>query len=942
MKPADIKKIAGIARGSIDRIIAHWLPGKTKREGRELLALNPRRNDQNHGSFSINLDSCRWADFADSAKGNDLVSLVAYLDGVSQSKAAQSLGEFLNIRIENDATERATRPQNGKGNGKALPVSSEKPEGGNGDGWQCVMPVPDNAPKPPQTHPRHGKPSARYDYLDINCKLNFYHDRYNKPNGEKKQFSPLTLWQKGSAFKWQFKAPPEPRPLYGLPGLAAIPDADCWIVEGEKAAFALEKLLPNHPVTTWQGGSQAVAKSDYSPLVGRDVVIWPDNDNPGQKAAIALMEQLQAVNPASVRVLDVSKLERASGQPLQPGDDSADLLAAGWTAERFADFLQRDGVLIDAAVFVGNADKDSVESISDQPASTVPSKPESETPQRGFEVFDSGVYFIEPTKDGKLRRRWICGKLEVLALARTPDNKEWGKLVTFQDYDKKIKRLVVPMRHFNGEGLAATGELLAEGLSIAPKARQLVLEFLQTSEVDSRARLTDRVGWHDSNQIFVMPQMSVGKSSEEWLYTRTEDDHFTQRGTLEEWKQNISRLCAGNSRFVLAVSAVFAAPLLRLVNGEGGGIHFRGGSSSGKSTILRVATSVIGSPDYFLNWRSTDASIENLAQDRNDCALILDDLAQVDGRLVNDVSLMLGNGLGKNRGKAEGGNRRTARWKTMLLSSGEVSLAEHAASVGKQVHAGSEVRINDIPAECDAGMKGLEYIHDYDSPTKLIRAFGENVTQYHGTAFPAFLDHLLRIQQEIPTVIQDCEKAFTKAVLTDKSSSSQCLRVANRFSIIIAAGELATRLGITGWPPGEAMKAGIACYEAWLESFGGTGNREERQIISMVRHFLESHGEGRFVPFDRADDSHAPKTLQRCGYRKAANDGMTEYFVLRESFKHEVCKGKDYRAAARVLIDKGYMKPGEGKNLCPKVDLPHEGRIRAFHILPSIWSDDDD
>lgn len=116
------------------------------------------------------------------------------------------------------------------------------------------MPVPDDAPKPPAAHSKHGKPSRRYPYHDKDGRINFYHDRYEKPKGEKKQFSPLTLWQKGGKFEWRFKVPSGLRPLYGLPGLVAFPDADCWFVEGEKATETLQKLLPDHPVLRWQGG----------------------------------------------------------------------------------------------------------------------------------------------------------------------------------------------------------------------------------------------------------------------------------------------------------------------------------------------------------------------------------------------------------------------------------------------------------------------------------------------------------------------------------------------------------------------------------------------------------------------------------------------------------------------------------------------------------------
>ncbi|MEI2766945.1 MAG: hypothetical protein V9E86_00230 [Nitrosomonas sp.] len=251
-----IKRVAATALGSIDSVLNHWLPGG-KKQGQEYLGLNPLRADSQPGSFSINLNTGNWADFATGDKGLDLVALVSYLENETQGKAAERLAAFFGIPPEqNDSSERAMSDSKKIGNGKPSTIKKESVDVTNpssdDDGWQCVMPVPDNAPEPPAAHPRHGNPSRRYPYHDKDGRVNFYHDRYDKPEGEKKQFSPLTLWEKDGKREWRFKVPSGLRPLYGLPGLLQYPDADCWFVEGEKAAEALQKLLPNHPILCWQ------------------------------------------------------------------------------------------------------------------------------------------------------------------------------------------------------------------------------------------------------------------------------------------------------------------------------------------------------------------------------------------------------------------------------------------------------------------------------------------------------------------------------------------------------------------------------------------------------------------------------------------------------------------------------------------------------------------
>ena len=71
-------------------LLASWLPDG-KQVGREWVALNPTRADRKAGSFKINMDTGRWADFATGDKGGDPISLYAYLNKLSQRSAAAEL-----------------------------------------------------------------------------------------------------------------------------------------------------------------------------------------------------------------------------------------------------------------------------------------------------------------------------------------------------------------------------------------------------------------------------------------------------------------------------------------------------------------------------------------------------------------------------------------------------------------------------------------------------------------------------------------------------------------------------------------------------------------------------------------------------------------------------------------------------------------------------------
>lgn len=79
-------------------LLQRWLPGG-KFTGSEYVAVNPRRVDRTPGSFSINIRTGRWADFAvgDRASGGDVVSLAAYLGNLTQVQAAEKIATMLGM-----------------------------------------------------------------------------------------------------------------------------------------------------------------------------------------------------------------------------------------------------------------------------------------------------------------------------------------------------------------------------------------------------------------------------------------------------------------------------------------------------------------------------------------------------------------------------------------------------------------------------------------------------------------------------------------------------------------------------------------------------------------------------------------------------------------------------------------------------------------------------
>ena len=166
--------------------------------------------------------------------------------------------------------------------------------------------------------------------------------RFNLPGGGK-EFLPATFCRQAAsgAREWRFKGWAAQRPLYGLDRLAARPHAPVVVVEGEKAADAAAKLLPDQVVVSSPNGAKAAGKADWSMLRGRDVTIWPDNDHEGRSYAAALTKALRGITK-SVRIV-------ASTPGTPEKWDAADALAEGWDRAK-AEKLIAAAVPADASV----------------------------------------------------------------------------------------------------------------------------------------------------------------------------------------------------------------------------------------------------------------------------------------------------------------------------------------------------------------------------------------------------------------------------------------------------------------------------------------------------------------------------------------------------------------------------------------------------------------
>ncbi|AVP87955.1 hypothetical protein phytr_10270 [Candidatus Phycorickettsia trachydisci] len=155
------------------------------------------------------------------------------------------------------------------------------------------------------------KLEALHRYCDDQGNILGYAARLIDRQSGKKQVLPVAYLydQEENKAKVALKAFTDQKLVYGLEKLRD--NKTVLIVEGEKTADIAQTLFPEMNVISWIGGSNSAYKVDWSGVHGKQVVIWPDNDAPGVKAAEIIHERLSVLENYSgdkVSIVDVKNL----------------------------------------------------------------------------------------------------------------------------------------------------------------------------------------------------------------------------------------------------------------------------------------------------------------------------------------------------------------------------------------------------------------------------------------------------------------------------------------------------------------------------------------------------------------------------------------------------------------------------------------------------------
>lgn len=326
-------------------------------------------------------------------------------------------------------------------------------------------------------------------------------------------------------------------------------------------------------------------------------------------------------------------------------------------------------------------------------------------------------------------------------------------------------------------------------------------------------------------------------------------------------------------------------------------------------------------------WRATTNGLEAIAAFRNDSFLPLDEAGESDPSEIGIIIYALANGVGKQRARRSGVIREAARWRIIVLSSGESSISSHMGEGSKRIKAGQTARLLDIPAT-HFTYGAFECLHEYNNGQVFADSLKQAVNKNYGHAGIAFVTQLIIEERDLPTLYAEmCQ-------LEDFYSTDGVeLRAVSTFALIALAGELATEYGLTGWEKGEAQKAAITAFQSWKE-YRGSGGTENRQILKGIYDFILKYTDSRF-----SDKKMKPETTmvrERAGWWQIVN--KKRVYLFTSSALKEAAQGFDVRKITDVLDQAGWIVMRDNGKRSKKVSINGQ-TLGLYHICPN-WEED--
>ena len=528
-----------------------------------------------------------------------------------------------------------------------------------------------------------------------------------------------------------------------------------------------------------------------------------------------------------------------------------------------------------------------------------------------------------------------AGEIIPEGIISTPDGKDKGVRLMFNN-----EPFIINLSLFRGTASSLFSELIKEGIPLKRSETKEFIEYIgRLFFPTSKALLSNyivptRNGYLNADLVYVLgSRVYCNKGQEkkdEVLPLELQDTMkgvFEKKGCKEAYYNVILNKLAPDF-IVFIVLIALSGCLLEFVNIDGGGFHIFGPSGVGKTILLRIAASVIGSstspdqgsqePCYMMSWGATKNGIEAKFNIFNDGLLILDELGKYISKHFGSDLYALSGGAFTARMNSELKSVDAKPATFMLLSSGELAMQEMLRRLRENLLGqGKSVRMPGVPIQ-SSDLFSPELYSDSEAAA---RDYEKVLNDNSGFLFEDFIQKLLNHKASYAELKSDVktrfESTFNEMKLSLPNKGSIESRVLKRFALLAVAGQLAHEFGVLPWTNEKVMNAISSVYMRY-HSYEPNRLSDAEIALRVIKRKLQSE-QGNFV---RVKSTTVPN--KHYGY---ISD--THYYIYPETFKRWLSSANESEVV-QLLRDENLLKSESGRNTLRTTEhLPIRANVRS-------------
>lgn len=248
--------------------------------------------------------------------------------------------------------------------------------------------------------------------------------------------------------------------------------------------------------------------------------------------------------------------------------------------------------------------------------------------------------------------------------------------------------------------------LSSKGLDVDSNNRselvQFISMFMRLNNLPTN-KIVSRLGHVRGHFIHPLIDSDVELIIHEEGYKRLANA-FKTKGTLKDYSDTVFNQVKDSPMTMMFMYASLGSILLHDFNVEPFIIDLSGKTSTGKTTALKVASSVWGTDDLRSEWNTTKVNVERKASMMNSFPLIYDDTRKAPVYQLADIVYQFSGGRSKGRGNIHSIDVEKT-WKNILISTGETSIVEY--DNGKGGMGARVITLQDNPFNDDVDLNAL-------------------------------------------------------------------------------------------------------------------------------------------------------------------------------------------------------------------------------------------